>query len=239
MVIQNLLLQLITLGSVIRFVTGVILKFRRFDLLQRNLNWLLVLLSLTILSISAVGIGLNPAVVPGVAWPIAGGCAILSIGLQRVNHSPSAPNTLLQNSLRWLWGTWAIASLIFVPLLLWSSFVQTRQTLSLLIGQGVAIAIVGAIIVGTVALLEVLAQRDHAKGISAPGIGLVLIFVPIAAASLLLLFNLGLGWLYLGQTVTDWLTPKVLNQLLLYWNAILLPPIAQIGIAIALHRVTS
>ncbi|MEC4805409.1 MAG: hypothetical protein SAJ12_18385 [Jaaginema sp. PMC 1079.18] len=198
----------------------------------------MVLLSLAILSISAVGISLNPAVVPGVAWLIGGSLVILSIFLQRVRHSPPAPNTL-QNSLHWLWGTWAIASLIFVPLLLWSSFLQTRQTLSLLIGQGVAIAIVGAIIVGTVALLKVLAQRDRAKGISAPGIGLVLIFVPIAAAGLLLLFNLGLGWLYLGQTVTNWLIPEVLESLLLCWNTILLPPLVQIGIAIALHRVTS
>ncbi|GEM_PF-6793236 len=65
MVIEEFSIQLIALGSVIKFGAWVALQFRSFTILKQNLTWLLVLLSLLLLGISAVRISLNPAVVSG------------------------------------------------------------------------------------------------------------------------------------------------------------------------------
>jgi len=47
---------------------------------------------------------------------------LLGVVLQLI-RAPSGQSNLLQNGLRWLWETWAVLSVVFVPLLLWSSFI--------------------------------------------------------------------------------------------------------------------
>jgi len=178
---QEIFIQLVALGAIVRLFDLASWQ----DSIKRLFTRLLLLLSLLLLGISIVRIGLNPIAVPGLVWLIGGSLFLLGVMLQLAILSGSDQSTsenfnLLENSLHWLRGTWAILSLVFVPLLLWSSFIQTRQTLGLLLGQGIAVLILGAIIVGTILLLEYLSNQPPA-----PGLGLAVLCVPIAGGGLL------------------------------------------------------
>ncbi|MEM8603107.1 MAG: hypothetical protein AAGF24_04655 [Cyanobacteria bacterium P01_H01_bin.121] len=237
---QELFIQLITLGSVISLVAWVSWQFRKTNRINRVLTWLLLLLSLLILGVSLVRLGLNPSAVPRFVGLISGSLVLLGGILQLVIRSSAGQSksgftlenyNLLEHGLSWFRGTWAVFSLIVVPLLLWISLAQTWQTLGLWVGQGLFILIGGAIVwrVDTLFMPQTL---------KAPGSGFVILLLPLALGGILVAFNLLLGWFNLDSTLNHWLTPDDLDNLTWLLSAILLPPCMQVGAAIGLQTLS-